>query len=64
MYHVAVWRIDRALYRKGGKWRLLAIGINVYKIEGHIAGAMSNISGIPQAERIFVPAGAYDVHWY
>jgi len=61
---VVIWRIDRALYRKGGKWRVIAIGINAWKAGGHIEGAMSNISSIPRSEHYFIPTGAYDVHWH
>lgn len=52
------------LSKKGRVSRRIGTGLMVYKITGHITGAYSNITGISDMEHLFVPAGAWNVHWY
>ena len=54
------------LYKKGGVWRKVAIGLNFFRAGSNLVAGMANISKMESSQQNllnFVPAGAFNVSW-
>jgi len=60
---VGILTASHFLYKKGGVWRKVAIGVNFFQAGNHTVAGVSNADKIKSAKIGLVPAGAFSVSW-
>ncbi len=55
--------VSHLLYKRGGIWQKVAIGINFAQAGSHLYAGFGNAGKMRSAKLGFVPAGAFSVSW-
>lgn len=60
---VAILAISHLLFKRGGKWKTVAVVVNSLVAVGHFRSAAKNVRLFSEAKRTIVPLGAFNVQW-